>query len=489
MNEYTDYSKINEKELLANRGPSVNLGLRKVRKRKGNSQECYKLSRWCGCCWLKKQDGSVAVDSDGNREVLRVKCRFDALKGDCADAVTNMLSVIAQDEEYVDYLCLELPEEEHLILFSMDEEMLPAAEISEDNRLITTVSYIKLLERVTRRFLIHRTIRRTENLTGKVRGSILFNKHIARNIAGGREDRIYCRYTEKTVDTPENRFLKYALKQAASYLQAKFPKLFQNLQDCILVCRRRLAEVSDVSCTATELDGTFLSAMYAAYRPALQLAKVILMEMPVDALRKNEKMRVIPYAINMPLLFECYVRTRIKEALEKINQNQYRAVLLPFVADKKERATQEGSCLPVFEKDGEHCYIRGNLVPDIVIAYYRKDGGAEEKPEFYRIYDVKYKDRERKVSDRNDRLQILAYDFMYHSNNNMGHIFPAQKNDNKCENHANTAAARFAYGKMKVTEVNEKTELDVALPIYMEYFLSGCAINIKNGEADWLTEE
>lgn len=61
----------------------------------------------------------------------------------------------------------------------------------------------------------------------------------------------------------------------------------------------------------------------------------------------------------------------------------------------------------------DKCYIQGLLVPDIVLAYYKKESEDNAKPFFYRVYDVKYKNPCESTGIRNDRLQFLAYCFMY----------------------------------------------------------------------------
>lgn len=475
------YGKIEELHPLVNRGMCVNLGLRRYKNKKTGSY--YKTDRWCGCCWLKSKDG-IVKDANGNPEVLQIKCRFDDnLRGKSESALVNMISVISRDEEFPQYLCADLPEGERLITFFTDEDLLPGDRISEDNRLITVISFISVLEKLTRRCVMRHTVRQTENLTGNIRGKILFSKHISKNLAQGRQDRIYCQYTTRTEDTPENRFLKCALKKASAYLQERFSSMYEKYSRDILVCQRRLSGVADVRCNANDLDRIILPGMYMAYRPALQLAKVILTEISMNTNKTSNSFSAIPYAVNMPLLFECYARTRIKDALkiaavaDKGDQKQkYKAELLPFVPDKKNLPDREGSYLPVFSGNSD-CYIRGNLIPDIVIAYREKDQSEDSEPAFYRVYDVKYKDREKAASrPREDRLQILAYDFMYCSNESVGHIFPMQ---NEKQNSPNS------YKYKELTRKIQKDEKPIREGLhYLEFYLGGDVIK----QTDWLED-
>ena len=59
----------------------------------------------------------------------------------------------------------------------------------------------------------------SENLNGKIRGRIDFSKHIKKNIAYGREDRIYCKYPSFSENTIENKILKKALEMSERLLQ------------------------------------------------------------------------------------------------------------------------------------------------------------------------------------------------------------------------------------------------------------------------------
>jgi hypothetical protein len=142
----------------------------------------------------------------------------------------------------------------------------------------------------------------------------------------------------------------------------------------------------------------------------------------------SERIGIIPYAVNMPLLFECYARKRIKDKLKEIApKDKCEARMLKFISDKRsmDKLGDEFGYLSVMEDKKSECYIKGSVVPDIVIEYTCKEENKEEK--FYRIYDVKYKWSENKKSARDDRLQLLAYEFMYNCDNNLGFIFPKQE--------------------------------------------------------------
>lgn len=68
------------------------------------------------------------------------------------------------------------------------------------------------------------------------------------------------------------------------------------------------------------------------------------------------------------------------------------------------------------EKDNStQVYLQGELIPDVILRH--------SEQERYLIFDVKYKSGEYNVGTRSDRLQILAYAYVWDCDY-IGHIFP-----------------------------------------------------------------
>ena len=398
---------------------------------------------FCGWCWLKDRKGEIVTNDKSEPVVLHQECRFEdglGLKTDkdsTISAINNMISVIAKDEEFISYINFDSSDpNKRLFTFFFDDPLIEGQKTDDDNKIVTAISYLAMVKKLTRRGLMKKTVKRSENFTGRIRGHIDLKKQISKNLSTGRKERIYCTYIERSADITENRVIKYALNRAAHELE-KYSGLFKLYSGEFAICRRRLNDVSDERFKPEDIDRIILPGMYKSYRPVLDLAKVILTEFSiVDNDSDGETVKIVPYAINMPLLFECYCRTRIKEALEKINNDQtdYRAELLPYVADKKNlnESDSKSGYATVGVKD---CYIGGVIVPDIVIAYYHKpDENDSKKPFQYAVYDVKYKELLRDENNelvetnsrRDDRLQLLAYQSIYRCINNIGHIFPRQ---------------------------------------------------------------
>ena len=120
---------------------------------------------------------------------------------------------------------------------------------------------------------------------------------------------------------------------------------------------------------------------------------------------ENQEDIVHPYAINMAVLFECYVRGCIRTFLNRLS------------ADIEIRPYGERKQILISSmEENIYNYMGSYVIPDIILKKKNQDE--------YFIFDAKYK--EIKTSNRSDRLQILAYAYLYHSSR-IGHVFPKQK--------------------------------------------------------------
>lgn len=472
--------------------PEQNLGL--WRDEKG-----FHTGAWCGCCWLKDEAGQILRERDGKPVVLSISGRFSSLDPQ------RMLRMIAGDPEFSSYLCLDQQDSSRrLINFFYSDPLIDAQEgILGDHQLLLALSYVVFLEQTTRRGLIRRMHVRTENYVGKIRGSLLVHRQLSQNVARGRKERMWCRFSEKTADVPENRILKYALDKAEACLRQKHDGKDNNdagsladvLRPRILLCRQRLAQVTSVKMGPADVDRVILPAMYNCYRPLLQMAKQILRTVPLDfSEEKQETKGVLPYGVNMPLLFECYVRTLLKKQLaeknRKLEQEQApdegalaRITLAPFVADKQ-GLQQAWNARSGTERDAagyrpvteENCYLSGCLVPDLVFCYYNyrkvsdKKNGEElriaEKPDKIRVYDVKYKDPSRNDTARDDRLQLLAYQFLFQSLELVGLVFPEDPSYLKDQNYNRFTSPDFRCHKLNLEGASDGQGIYLQVPVH-----------------------
>ncbi len=157
-------------------------------------------------------------------------------------------------------------------------------------------------------------IHRSENLK-KVKGHINILKNERLNIMPKRYDRIYCEYDEYSIDIPENRLIKKALLFAKQVvlnicnkgcdvgnlrvLLAKDMVLFEQVSSDV--------EIRDIK----QIKG---HKLYTEYKEAIRLAKLILRHFDYNIRNVNNKEKVVPFVIDMSLLYEHYVLGLLREA-------------------------------------------------------------------------------------------------------------------------------------------------------------------------------
>lgn len=412
--ELKDYSDITEKDIInyfneKNVAISDNIDFCNVRRNLGlvYDGKNYKTAGFCGCCYLKDIYGDYILDDKGDKVILNIpKSRFSE---DSEDCILKMLNKIMTDDEFDQYFSNDLEEGKRLITYFFDEDLILAKSTIDEYKILTYISFVRLVLDFTRRGLMSKSVRKTQNFTGKIRGKIDIKNQITKNVMRGRNERQYCKYSEKSVDIMENQVIKCALNIVIK--DSKSLGL-NSIERSIGILKRRFSGVSDVKLSVSEIDRIILPAMYQSYRPMFQLAKVIISEKTLYPTSDGDRVGVIPYAINMPFLFECYVRTILKEQIKNINEKNkknknYYIEMKKFVPDKRRSYDESYGCRMSTKGN---CYIKGNLVPDIVLEYYEDD---KIKTKGYRVYDVKYKYIDMSNNARDDRLQFLAYCFIY----------------------------------------------------------------------------
>ena len=185
----------------------------------------------------------------------------------------------------------------------------------KDNKLINDLDiliafhFLRTLEVELHNGLKKNFIRREENLQSKIKGKIIFSKHINKNIMRGREDKIYCSYLDYDINCLENRILKRALKICASKIQEIKNSLY-------FYCISFFNEVSD-ELSISEINNVKLNPLYKRYKLLIELAiKIIKLKRYKDACNENE---APPFWIDMSLLFEKYVYALMLEDIGSKN--------------------------------------------------------------------------------------------------------------------------------------------------------------------------
>ena len=163
--------------------------------------------------------------------------------------------------------------------------------------------YISLLKHLVSKGLKKGYIVREENLQSKVRGRILLQRHLTKNVFAKREDRVYCRFQEFTEDIPENRILKKALSFSVRFISQyeSFKSHLQELMPLLSVIGSAFENVSK--------DVTI------AQVAKVKVAKLILrhFDYSIDN-ASGTAQSVRPFCIDMPRLYEMYVLSLLRKA-------------------------------------------------------------------------------------------------------------------------------------------------------------------------------
>jgi 5-methylcytosine-specific restriction enzyme subunit McrC len=171
--------------------------------------------------------------------------------------------------------------------------------------------YLALLSDLVKKPLIKSYANRTENLKAKIKGKILVNGHIKKNIAIRRNDRMLCNFDEYSKDCPANRLLHSAYKICKNYSTA-YLKKEEPSYDYLESFFTDIGYITH----AMELNKIKTNPLFLEYKDALRLAKIIYRckSYHENTNSNNYFIEIPPYIIDMSKLFELYVLTKLKQA-------------------------------------------------------------------------------------------------------------------------------------------------------------------------------
>lgn len=153
-----------------------------------------------------------------------------------------------------------------------------------------------------------------ENLK-KVKGRIRILKNERTNIVLKRYDRIYCDYDEYSIDIPENRILKKALLFSQRLLAGmKAHHSYSTIQQKLA---KSLAMFENVDSDVEIRDIKFVKShkLFQDYAEAIRLAKQVLeyFDYSISKVSSTDN-RIVPFVLDMSLLYEHYVYGLLNEA-------------------------------------------------------------------------------------------------------------------------------------------------------------------------------
>jgi|AntAceMinimDraft_17_1070374.scaffolds.fasta_scaffold03624_2 5-methylcytosine-specific restriction endonuclease McrBC regulatory subunit McrC len=191
----------------------------------------------------------------------------------------------------------------------------PKIEIDKNDDLITpfiVINFINILHKIAKQGLKKGYIRETKNLSSKIKGRIFINQTIKSNHYKSKLEKTVCDYQKHTINCLENQILKTALIQSLKYLAfLDNEQLVSKMKN--ILHSFKLVETKEVF----ERDFTKikLSSFFFDYKEALNLAKLIFNQLgySLQTKRKEEKIKIPPFYINMPELFERYVEIQLRK--------------------------------------------------------------------------------------------------------------------------------------------------------------------------------
>ena len=207
-------------------------------------------------------------------------------------------------------LASDLSPEEFSKIYDIDVDAKPIltkTNISLSLTPLLIVHFLMLMKRITSRGLRSDYIERNENLK-KVKGRIDIRNNERKNVIYKRFDKVYCNYSERSLNTPENRLFKKTLMICKRYINRMvkhelYPELFNRINVCLSAF-----ESVDEDIELQEIRSTKRNALFRDYDSAVKLALAILKRLDYSVTNVDTDSQLTPvFWIDMALLYEHYV--------------------------------------------------------------------------------------------------------------------------------------------------------------------------------------
>lgn len=169
------------------------------------------------------------------------------------------------------------------------------------------VHFLMLMKRITSRGLRSDYVNHNENLK-KVKGRIDIRNNERKNVIYKRFDKVYCNYSERSINTPENRLFKKTLLFCKRYINRMVKhELYPELFNRINVCLSAFESVDD-DIELQEIRNSKRNALFRDYDSAVKLALSILKRLDYSVTNIDTENQQTPvFWIDMALLYEHYV--------------------------------------------------------------------------------------------------------------------------------------------------------------------------------------
>lgn len=436
--EITDWSLLSENDMfwsdIAVSTNEVNFGIHKYQ---GNLYS----SGYVGIGRLVGTNGQF-VHINGIEKILIVKPSYDV-------DPWKMLERVMLDEEYPLYAEEMKKKGKSLYRVFYEQKPIRILQDEEDgSEVLTALSFIHICYSLCRKKMKSNIIYVEENFNAKIRGKIVTNKNLRKNIMKGHIEKFYCKYGVFTIDTIENRILKAALHRAEKILYAKYGT-DSTLSSKIHFCKVAFKHVKTSTIKKSDFRTVKTNGLYTYYKPAIQQAKYLIFKKNYkykkDDSRSKNYIYVTPYTINMESLFEFYVRSVLKEFLSKNSLYELEKYSTHIFTQKNK---------DLMKVEEEKIHIIPYCIPDIIIK--EKINGN-----YVAVLDVKYKKSTR--TSREDTHQLLSYVLLTGAEK-CGFIFPCErKSDSSTEIIENTYIDSPLFNKLSYYElfIGEKININI----------------------------
>ncbi|WP_343635225.1 restriction endonuclease [Fluviicola sp.] len=295
VNELIDLSDFLDVPPFGNRAFSKRKGeglCYKFWKDKDQNGYVFQTSYYVGVDWLIEGKKAIYVEpkqNDGEIQINYLKMLLDAF---------NENSDLKHLEE----------------LFEVDFDK-PTIEIEQQQDLLTpllVIQYFQLLKRIVRKGLRKSYYKVDRNLNSRVKGKVLINQTITKNLIKSKNTSTVCHFEEFGINSLENKILKKAFNFCRAILSNSNFDGDKLVSDYANFIQPALEQV-DEEVNILDLRHIKPNPLYPEYEQSLKLAKIILKKYGYSISRiSNQKILTPPFWIDMSKLFELYVYSKLK---------------------------------------------------------------------------------------------------------------------------------------------------------------------------------
>ncbi len=260
-----------------------------------NTSKFLKSSYYIGTDWLRKNEIGIYIApkfNDNAQHTDYLKMLFSCLRHSDVANFTKDLFEIKFEEPFI--------------------------EIQQKQDLLTpllVVQFLQTLKSIVRKGLKKSYYKVEQNLNSRIKGKVNIAQTLKQNIVKNKPIQTYCQFEEFGYNCVENKILKRTLIFIQKYL-AFFPEYSKLVSSVVNYCLPAFQEVDD-KIDLNKTKSITHNSFYKEYNDALYTANLILKKFGYNIKKIeyscNKIVKVPPFWIDMPKLFELYVLGLLKD--------------------------------------------------------------------------------------------------------------------------------------------------------------------------------